>query len=94
MIGPSIPLMPINSRSAFVPEKRAGALPRLTRLMQSKERKMKVTQSTNVKSHELDRFVSEQNIVRYSRLHDPELDASRRRAILGLLKREFDKLRE
>ena len=55
---------------------------------------MKVTQSTNVKSHELDRFVSEQNIVRYSRLHDPELDASRRRAILGLLKREFDKLRE
>jgi hypothetical protein len=55
---------------------------------------MKVTQSTNAKSHELDRFVSEQNIVRYSRLHDAELDASRRRAILGLLKREFDKLRE
>jgi hypothetical protein len=55
---------------------------------------MKVTQSTNAKSHELDRFVSEQNIVRYSRLHDAELDASRRRAIPGLLKREFDKLRE
>jgi hypothetical protein len=84
--------VPINGRSAFVPEKRAGALPWLTRLMQSKERKMKVTQSTNAKSHELDRFVSEQNIVR--RLHDPELDASRRRTILGLLKRDFDKLRE
>jgi hypothetical protein len=86
--------MPINGRSASVPGKRAGTLPRLTRLMQSKEGKMKVTQNTNAKSHELDRFVSEQNIVRYSRLLDPELDASRRRAILGLLKREFDKLRE
>jgi hypothetical protein len=88
--------MPINGRSASVPGKRAGTLPRLTRLMQSKEGKMKVTltQSTNAKSHELDRFVSEQNIVRYSRLLDPEPDASRRRAILGLLKREFDKLRE
>jgi len=55
---------------------------------------MKVTQSTNAKSRELDRFVSEQNIVRYIRLHDPERGASRRRAILGLLKREFDQLRE
>jgi hypothetical protein len=55
---------------------------------------MKFTENKNSKSNQLDQLVSEQNIVCYRRLLDPELDVSRRRAILGLLKREFDKLRE
>jgi len=55
---------------------------------------MKFTENKNSQSNQLDRFVSEQNIARYRRLLNPELDVSRRRAILGLLKREFDKLRE
>jgi hypothetical protein len=55
---------------------------------------MKFTESKNSKLNQLDPLVSERNIVRHRRLLDPELDASRRRAIFGLLKREFDKLRE
>jgi len=55
---------------------------------------MKFTENKNSQSNQLDRFVSEQNIARYRRLLNPELGVSRRRAILGLLKREFDKLRE
>jgi hypothetical protein len=53
---------------------------------------MKFTENINSKSNQLDRLVSEENIVRYRRLLDPELDVSQRRAMLGLLKREFDKL--
>ncbi len=42
----------------------------------------------------LDRFVSEQNIARYRVLLDSNTDEGQRRTILGLLKREFTKLRE
>jgi hypothetical protein len=55
---------------------------------------MKFTENKNSKYNQLDRLVCEQNIVRYRCLLDPKLDVRRRRAILGLLKREFDKLRE
>lgn len=42
----------------------------------------------------LDRFVSEQNIARYRVLLDSNTDEGQRRTILGLLKREFAKLRK
>jgi hypothetical protein len=42
----------------------------------------------------LDRFISEQNIARYRVLLDSNIDEGQRRTILGLLKREFAKLRE
>jgi hypothetical protein len=47
-----------------------------------------------VRSHDLDRFVSTQNIARYRKLINPETSESQRRAILELLKKETVKLRE
>ena len=55
---------------------------------------MSATGSEKAKSADLDRFISEQNIARYRVLLDPKTDESRRRTILGLLKREFASLYE
>jgi hypothetical protein len=85
--------MPIDSRSASVPGKRAGNLAP-ARKTQIKERTMNAIGSEKSTSADLDRFVSEQNIARYRLLLDPNTDEGQRRTILGLLRWEFAKLRE
>lgn len=92
MIGTRFPLSR-SRRSASVPGKRAGNL-RLVKKTQAKGRTMNVIGNKKTMSVGLDRFVSEQNIARYRVLLDSNTDEGQRRTILGLLKREFAKLRK
>jgi hypothetical protein len=84
--------MPINSRSASVPGKRAGiSQPGITQIT---ERSMNGLGSERPNPAGLDRLVSAQNIARYRALRDPNTDARQRRTILGLLQQEFARLNE